>query len=135
MLETPINREYVRTENWSVVAKTSKDGDAEPEQWTSVQVPDLAAGGILFLTDITYEKGDSMWFDLQIDPMTPGVYGTIKIKTKGEIKAVRGKREELNAYAVAFLDMTDSDKIRLDELVRLTNFRYKVDGETDIFDR
>jgi len=135
MIETPIHREYVRTDNWSVVAKIHKDKDADTEEWTEVKVPDLAAGGLLFLTDLTFEKGDELWFDLEIDPMTPGIYGKIRMKAKGEIRGDRGIRDEKHAYSVEFLEISETDKIRLDELILLNTIKYKVDAETDIFDR
>ena len=135
MYETPINREYVRTDNWSVVAKTSKDKDAET--WIDVLVPDVAAGGLLFLADVEYIIGDELWFELRIDPMTPGVYGTIRMVVRGAVRGDRGMRNEKHAYSVVFTEISDGDKIRLDELIRLTNFRYKVDSDpgTEIFNR
>jgi len=41
----------------------------------------------------------------------------------------------LNAYSVAFTEISNSDRIRLDELVRITDSKYKMDIETDLFDR
>ena len=133
MIETRINREYVRTDCWSVVAKTSREEDYG--SWIDVRVPNIAAGGLLFLTGLQYETGESLWFDLQIDPLTPGVSGMILMKVKGEIKGDRGVREGQRAYSVEFTEISKSDRIRLDELVRITNLKYKLDSECDFFDR
>jgi len=133
MLESQINREYVRTDCWSVVAKASKDEN--DERWFDVRIPNIAAGGLLFLSDLVFESGDSLWFELQIDPMTPGVVGNIRMKVKGEVKGNRGEREGLNSYSVVFTEISHSNRIRLDELILMTNMRYKLESTSDIFDR
>lgn len=133
MLEPQINRAYVRTSNWSISAKTSKDIDGE--RWVNVQVQDLAAGGLLFLTESSHELGEALWFDLLIDPLTPGVNGKIPMKIKGEIRGERGGKDGMHAFSVAFTEIAHSDRIRLDELVRMTTYKYKVDSGLDIFDR
>ena len=133
MLETPIQREYVRTDNWSVTAKVSKDENAE--QWVEVQVPNLAAGGLLFLSKTKYDIGDILWFDLLIDPMTPGITRKIPMKAKGEVRGDRGETGGTYSYSVVFTEISKGDRIRLDELVHMTNYKYKLDAEADIFDR
>jgi len=133
MFETPTKREYVRTDNWAVVAKICKDENAG--QWFDVLVPDVSSGGLLFLTDLEFMKDDALSFDLQIDPMTPGIYGIIRMKAKGAVRGDRGVRNGKRAFSVEFTEMSETDKIRLDELIRLTNFRYKMDEGTTIFDR
>jgi len=133
MIETRINREYVRTDCWSVIAKTCKEENGY--NWLEVRIPNIAAGGLLFLSSEQYEAGDYLWFDLQIDPMTPGVVGNIRMKVKGQIKGDRGKREGLHSYSVEFTEISKSDRIRLDELIRMTNFKYKLESTSDIFDR
>jgi len=125
MWENPSNRAYVRTNTWSVTAKVSKDESAV--EWFDALVLDMAAGGLLFLSEITHETGDALWFDLQIDPMTPGIHGKIPMKMKGEVRGNRGMRNGMNSYSVAFTDISKSDRIRLDELVRMTNSAYITD--------
>ena len=122
-----LNRAYVRTNTWSVTAKVS--GDEASGEWYDALVLDMAAGGLLFLTEITYETGVSLWFDLQIDPMTPGISGKIPVKAKGEIRGNRGMRNGMNSYSVAFTDISKSDRIRLDELVRMTNSAFVLDAD------
>jgi len=123
MLVTPINRQYVRTGNWSITAIVSK---ADTQQWGDASVKDIAAGGLLFLTDMPYQKGDLLRFDLQIDPMTPGISRKIRMKASGEIIGDRGTREGRYAFSVRFTEISREDRIRIDELVRLTNYQYKI---------
>ena len=133
MLETQINREYVRTDNWSIAAKVCKDEYGG--KWSDVKIPNVAAGGLLFLTEATYEVGETLCFDLLIDPMMPGIAGKIPMKAKGVVRGDRGIKEGLHAYSIEFTDISKSNRIRLDELVRMTTYRYKLDSESDIFDR
>ena len=132
MLATPINRQYVRTDNWSVTASISKDGSA---QWHDASVLDIAAGGLLFLTDSSYDKGDSLRFDLSIDPMAPGISQIIQMKVAGTITDDRGIRDGKRAYSVKFTEISNKDRIRIDELVRMTNYMYKLDSNLDYLDR
>ena len=131
MWENPTNRAYVRTNTWSVTAKVSKDETAE--EWFDALVLDMAAGGLLFLTDLTHDTGDELWFDILIDPMTPGIHGKIPMKAKGEVRGNRGMRNGMNSYSVAFTDISKSDKIRLDELVRKTISAYNADADDFLY--
>ncbi|MCL2153544.1 MAG: PilZ domain-containing protein [Oscillospiraceae bacterium] len=132
MLATPINRQYVRTDNWSVTASVSKSDSAE---WHDASVLDIAAGGLLFLTDSSYEKGDLLRFDLSIDPMTPGISQIIPMKVAGIITDDRGVRDGKRAFSVKFTEISSKDRIRIDELVRMTNYMYKLDSNMDYLDR
>jgi hypothetical protein len=133
MLENPIQRDYARTDSWSVIARASKDDGAN--QWFDVRIPNIAAGGMLFVTDRQLSLGDVLWFDMQIDPMTPGIIGVIPMKVKGEIKGDRGSKGSQYSYSVEFTEILKSDRIRLDELVTKTNHAYKLDSDSGIFDR
>lgn len=130
MLDTPINREYVRTDSWSVVAKVSKEDP--PDRWVEVKVPNIAAGGLLFTSSAAYETGAVLWFDLQIDPIMPGITGKIKMKAKGEIRGNRGEKDGMCSYFVVFSEIRKNDRIRLDELIQRTSVKYKMDSESDI---
>ncbi|MCL2253446.1 MAG: PilZ domain-containing protein [Lachnospiraceae bacterium] len=112
-------RDYVRTNNFSVNAKISEDGKV----WQKVKVPNIAAGGLLFLTDNVYEPGHELWFNLEIDTKITIVV-PISVKLKGVIKVDRGLEEQLHMYAVIFTDISKSDQIRLDELVRMAIAKY-----------
>ena len=133
MIEPKISREYVRTDHWSVIARISREEDSE--QWIEVKVPNMAAGGLLFLTDLDFSCGDELWFDMSIDPLMPGLAGKIPMKVKGAVRGDRGHRDGMHAYSVEFLVISKSDRIRLDELVRMTNIKYTLDSESGIFDR
>ena len=133
MIRQQIQREYVRTDNWSIIAKINKDKDSD--QWDDVKIPNMAAGGLLFLSDIPFAAGDLLWFDLLIDPMAPGIPGKIPVKLQGEVCGIREAPNNQNAYSVEFVEISKGDRIRLDELVRMTNYKYKLDSEADIFDR
>jgi len=133
MLETQIHREYVRTDSWSVIAKVSRD-DAT-EKWYVVQIPNIAAGGLLFRADTTFEEGEVLIIDMQIDPLAPGITGKIPMKVKGVVKGDRGMIDGLHAYSIVFTEISSSDRIRLDELVRMTNYKFQMESESSIFDR
>ena len=114
-------RRYVRTSRWNIAAKMSKDA----RQWTKVEVPNIAAGGLLFQTDKTFAIEDIVWFDLEIEPMMMGLMGTLHIKKqKAVVVADRGAQENMNSYAVEFLEMSEKHRISLDELIHLTNTRF-----------
>ena len=131
MWENPTNRAYVRTNTWSVTALVSRDETCE--EWADALVLDLAAGGLLFLSEDKHETGDALWFDLHIDPMTPGIPGKIPVKAKGEVRGNRGIRNGMNSYSVAFTEISKTDKIRLDELVRLTINSYSSDSDDFLY--
>jgi hypothetical protein len=112
-------RDYARTDNFSVDAKIS----ANKKEWFRVQVPNIAAGGLLFITDRQYQLGDLLYFDLRIDPRITIII-PISFNIRGEIKHDRGVEAGKHTYAVTFTEITPNDQIRLDELVRLANVKY-----------
>ena len=130
MLATPINREYVRTGNWSVTAKACRENS---NRWSEISVQDIAAGGLLFLAEETYDIGEVVIIDMLIDPIVPGVPWTIPMKVTGEVRGDRGMRDGMRAYSVRFTEITKDNKIRLDELIRMTNHKYAVDAESDYY--
>ena len=131
MLKNPINRLYVRTDNWSVSAKVRSGGSVP---WLEAAVLDIAAGGMLFLADISCKIGDFLWFDMKIDPMAPGITQKIPIKVKGEIVGDRGIRDGKHAFSAKFVDLSKKDTIRIDELIRMTNYKYKLESGLDPLD-
>jgi hypothetical protein len=110
-----VKRDYVRTSYWSVEAKFSKDN----RTWFDADVPNIAAGGVLLLTSRPLYKGDTIWIKLTIDPIL-GPSMAIRVSAKALIVADRGVQDEMNAFAASFTEISQSDQIRLDELVRLT---------------
>jgi hypothetical protein len=112
-------RGYVRTDHFAVEAQTSEDG----KDWHSVNVPNIAAGGLLFETDYVHQQGDALWFNLRIDPRIVIVI-PISVKARGVINSDRGVHGGKHVYAVEFVEISSDDQIRLDELVRLAIAKY-----------
>jgi hypothetical protein len=112
-------RGYVRTDNFTIVAKTSEKG----KDWHDVTVPNISAGGLLLETDFVHNQGDVLWFNLQIDPRIAIVI-PINVKTKGVINSDRGIHGNKHMYAVEFVEISSDDQIRMDELVRLAIAKY-----------
>jgi len=113
-------RDYIRTSNWNIHAKIS----ADKKQWFDVQVPNISANGLLFLTDRSYEKDDTVWFDLKIAPMAIGPDFKVNINVKAIVQSDRGTQDNMRIFSVKFTEISDSDTIQLDELVRLTVSKY-----------
>lgn len=133
MVEPQIQREYVRIDNWSVAAKVCKDEYID--KWQDVRVSNIAAGGLLFLTELVYNIGVELHFDLSIDPLMPGFARSITMKVKGVIRGDRGMIDGLHAYSVGFTEISRSNRVRLDELIRMTNAKLKCESVPDFLDR
>lgn len=112
-------RDYVRTNNFAVHAKVSADG----KTWYEVQVPNIAAGGLLILTDREQKIDDELWFDLRIDPRI-AIIVPIQLKLKGVVKVDRGMHDDKRMYAIIFSEITANDQIRLDEIVKKAIAKY-----------
>jgi len=123
-MESQIRRGYVRTDNWRVHAKINVDG----KDWHEVEVPDMAAGGLRFVTDMDIPAGSAVWFDLSIDPKIIEIYGEIHIKAKAVVKSDRGLEGGHHSYGVVFSEIASADQIRLDELITLAIHKYKMEG-------
>lgn len=131
MIHSQIQREYVRTDNWSISAKVRKD--SETERWTEIKMPNIAAGGALIQTDKAFEIGDEVWIDLEIDPITPGITRKIPMNFKSIVRNDRGLTEGLRTYSIEFSGISKNDKTRLDELVQRTNYSSMLNVEADGF--
>ena len=112
-------RDYVRTNNFTINAKISKDGKV----WHEVKVPNIAAGGLLFLTERDYQCGDEVWFDMKIDPRLARIV-PVTMKLKGSVRVGRDDMADKHQYALMFTDISTSDQIRLDELVHMAAHKY-----------
>ena len=119
MEEVFTKRDYVRTNNFTVSARISKDGKV----WHEVKVPNIAAGGLLIHTDQDFICGEEVWFDMKIDPRIVRIV-PISVKTKGVVKVERGDYADKHQYAITFTQMSTSDQIRLDELVHMAAHKY-----------
>ena len=131
MLENPIHRDYMRTDSWSITAKVSRENDSE--NWFDVKVPNIAAGGALVVTETLFEIGEVIQIDMEIDPVAPGFSRKIPIKTKSVVRGDRGTKEGKHIYSVEFKGISNNDRTRLDELVRMTNYSQKLFSESDSF--
>jgi hypothetical protein len=112
-------RDYVRTNNFAVHAKASADG----KHWHEVKVPNIAAGGLLILTDREHKLDDELWFDLRIDPRL-AIIVPIELKLKGVVKVDRGMHDDKRMYAIIFSEISANDQIRLDEIVKKAIAKY-----------
>jgi len=113
-------RDYVRTNNFSVSARISKDGRV----WNEVKVPNIAAGGLLIHTDQDFTCGEEVWFDMKIDPRIARIV-PISVKTKGIVRVERGDYADQHQYAITFTEISSGDQIRLDELVHMAAHKYR----------
>ena len=119
-------RDYIRTSSWNIVAKISDDNT----EWIDVQVPNISASGLLFLTNKPYRKGDVVWFSLDIAPIVVGPNFHIKMTIKAAVKGNREEQDGMSCFAVKFTDISVGDQIRLDELVQKTVATYGLSEET-----
>ena len=115
--------------DFSATASLDMDGKSH----FAVKVLELSAGGLLFQSGIQYKIGDSLRFKLRIDPLHHGgigvgFYNTIIMDIKAVIKTHREDAEKYT-YGVKFTGISNSDKIRLDEFVRFTIFKYMLDDD------
>ena len=109
-------RAYVRTNYWSVEAKVSRD----KETWTEVQVPDISAGGLQYLSDQAFTEGETVWFDLSINPLMREVPDMVYVEAKGLVKRVIGANNKVRTYGVEFTEISENERIRLDVLINRT---------------
>jgi len=112
-------RDYVRTNNFSINARISKDGKV----WHEVNVPNIAAGGLLIHTNQDFCCGEEVWFDMKIDPRLARIV-PISVKTKGIVRVERGEYADQHQYAITFTEISSGDQIRLDELVHMAAHKY-----------
>ena len=104
-----------RTNMWNVVAKASEDR----KSWFSVIIPNVSAGGLMFSTDKPYDIGDRLWFDLDIDPILPGIE-KYQLLVQCEIKNKREIYDTINGYGTIFCALQNSDATQLNELIDRT---------------
>ena len=126
-----INRNYVRTDDMVVTAKVSEDA----KNWFSASVPNIAAAGLLFLSEKAYKEGDLLWLDLDVNPRLPEMIEHFHVKTKALVKNVRKEQDKMNSYGVVFTEISENDRIRLDEMIRLKLSKssgFLVDDDSDV---
>jgi hypothetical protein len=116
-------RDYIRTSYWSIVAKISDDEQKD----VPVTVPNISASGLLFQTEKEYKEGDHVQFELDIDPLIVMPSLHLIIKSSVHIVSDRGVKDNVHTYAAKFKDISHSDRIQLDEMVRMSIAKYGVD--------
>ncbi|MCL2539467.1 MAG: PilZ domain-containing protein [Oscillospiraceae bacterium] len=109
-------RTYVRTNNWNVRASISEDS----EEWFDVQVPDISAGGLQFVTERKYEPSDKLRIKLYIDPLMSGSTNPFLVDAALIIRRLRAAPSGRNSYSSEFTEMSNEDKVRLDILINWT---------------
>lgn len=102
-------RSYPRCDNLVCKILMSTDGI----RWEEVELCDISAGGLKFITESSHEVGASLRFNLYIYNML----SEFNMKMEGKIVRIDRSRGK-NAYAVKFVNFNKYHQIQLDELIR-----------------
>ena len=121
-MESFNNRANKRSGDLQITAKIS----ADEKQWKMAEVRDISSGGLKFLVQEPHNKGEIVFFDLDIKSML----ANFRLKVKAEIRSDCGTEEDLHMYGVMFKGVSVNDQIRLDEIVQLQE-RVGVFGHMD----
>jgi len=88
--------------------KVSMDGN----RWDTAEVFDISAGGLKIVTNIMFDIGEDLWFDLDMHEFLTDR----KIKIKGTIRRQETDDQEGKfVYGVSFKDLTEEVRIGIDE--------------------
>ena len=104
-------RKSVRTNNFTVTAKIKREDGSSSD----VDVSDISAGGLLFLSKEAFAKGEKILIDLTIEPIVLIRYNPLSIETQGEVLKVCD--ENTSHYAAVFKGMASSVEKELDILI------------------
>jgi c-di-GMP-binding flagellar brake protein YcgR len=102
-------RAYKRDINFCNDAKVSLDGVI----WHDALVFDISAGGVKFITNILFDIGDDLWFELEV----PEFLDKQEVVVKGKIRRQENDEQDKFVYGVSFEEMTDAMKINIDESI------------------
>ncbi|MCL2076811.1 MAG: PilZ domain-containing protein [Oscillospiraceae bacterium] len=105
-------RFYKRDAYFCSDTKVSLDGNI----WHDVLVFDISAGGLGFQSNIIFDVGETLWFDLTI----PEFLSNNEVRLRGEINRVEHEEGKF-FYGVAFVDVSDDVRIGIDENINLRN--------------
>jgi len=108
-------RAYKRDPDFCSDAKVSLDGDI----WHDAQVFDISAGGLKFLTNVLFDIGEEIWFDLEIPEF---LSKREEIKVKGSV-CRQDNEDGKFLYGVAFSHISPDLQIHLDENIVLRSGR------------
>ena len=106
-------RRSVRTNNLSIISKVSADG----ENWDDIEVSNISSGGLLFISDTSLAKGDTVWFDLTVEPVALIKYNALHIQAQGEVLSDRFVHNNVHYYAAKFTDISPDIQTELDMLI------------------
>jgi len=109
-------RKFFRTDKFTVHARVSRD----EKRWSRIEVSDISTGGLLFKSKKTFEIGESVWFDLEIQPIMFVSHTTMKLKTQGEVLGGRAGEE----YAAKFVKLPSSEQTELGIIIELILEKY-----------
>ncbi|MCL2696779.1 MAG: PilZ domain-containing protein [Oscillospiraceae bacterium] len=88
--------------------KVSMDGN----RWDNAEVFDISAGGLKIVTNIMFDIGENLWFNLDM----PEFLTDRQIKIEGTIRRQETDDEEgMFVYGVSFKDLSESVRIGIDE--------------------
>ena len=105
-------RNYKRDEYFFSDVKISLDGDV----WHDAKVFDISANGLKFQSNIMFDSGDDLWFNLSI----PEFLSKREMKIKGRIRR-KDQEDNMYIYGVSFEDLSPDIQIGIDENIMLRN--------------
>jgi len=118
-------RAYVRDTDFYSEAKISGD----KKNWHTVNILDISASGIRFVSDIALTVGEILWFDLTVQNfMAESV-----IRTRGAVRRKEKDKTRGTVYGVSFEDLDPGLGIRIDEMI-IRKARYLHKSQADSFD-
>ena len=103
------DRRTAHRSDLNVEANVSEDR----QQWVRVHVLDISCGGLRFMADREFIIGDNLWFDLYVT----SAKRNLTLKVRGEILDELGGQDVMHIYRVEFKEISNEDRINLDELV------------------
>lgn len=102
-------RHYQRSGHFECAARISEDGN----KWFDAVVHDLSSGGLSFLHEKEYQKGDVLWFDILVQ----GFFSEFDVKTRGKVCRAYSSGNQFG-HGIAFIGLSEDIKIRIDENVK-----------------
>jgi c-di-GMP-binding flagellar brake protein YcgR len=84
--------------------------------WHEAVVFDISAGGLKIVTNIVFDIGEDLWFNLDM----PEFLSKSQMKIKGTIRRQEEDDEEgMFVYGVSFRDLSEAVRIGIDENILL----------------
>jgi c-di-GMP-binding flagellar brake protein YcgR len=109
-MDTTNRRAYKRDTCHRSRIKVSMDGN----RWDEAEVFDISAGGLKIVTNIMFDIGEDLWFNLDM----PEFLSKRQIKIEGTIRRHEADDEEGKfVYGVSFKDLSEDLRIGIDENV------------------